>query len=187
MLNLHKDHFQKLSQFLKPEPGNQAVFNPKQDMGPKFSKLFGLCSWNKKAKSINGMASLGRKSAHFTFSIKNAEVYFDVLKPNRYVTTQDVSLMRNLAVQIIIRTITALKNKQSAKKRKTEREERGEKITSSGGSGNFEKFLMLNKGIKKSSENDIKNFKQAENDGYISKELRIEAIKRSLSMHQKNN
>ena len=187
MSDLDKNYFQKVSQLLKHEHGNQAVFNPKQDMGPKFSKLFGFCSWNKKAKSINGMASLGRKSAYFTFSIKNGEVYFDVLKPNRHVTTQDVPLMRDLSVQIIIRTITALKNKQSAKKRQREREERGEEITSSGGSGYFEKFLMLNKGFKESSENDIKNFKQAESDGYISKELRIEAIKRSLSMHQKKS
>ncbi|MDE0151009.1 MAG: hypothetical protein OXK80_00735 [Bdellovibrionales bacterium] len=187
MSDLDKSYFQKLSQLLKSEYGNQAVFNPKQDMGAEFNKLFGFCSWNKKAKSINGMASLGRKSVDFTFSIKNGKVYFDVLKPNRYVVAQDVPLMRDLAVQIIIRTITALKSKQSAKKRKKEKEKRGEEVTSSGGGGYFEKFLMLNKDIKKSSENDIKNFKQAESDGYISKELRIEAIKRSLSMHQKKS
>ena len=149
--------------------------------------MFGFCSWDKKAKSINGMASLGRKSAYFAFLIKNGRVYFDVLKPNKYVTTQDVPLIHDLAVQIIIRTVKALKNKQSAKKRNKEREERGEEIIPSGGGGNFKKFLMLNKNIKKSSENDIKNFKQAERDGYISKELRVEAIERSLSMHQKSS
>ena len=187
MLKLEKGHFQKLSRLLKDEYGNQAVFNPKQDMGSEFSKLFGFCSWDKKAKSINGMASLGRKSAYFIFSIKNGEVYFDVLKPNKYVTTQDVPLIHDLAVQIIIRTITAFKNKKIARERKRESEERGEEITPSGGGGNFKKFLMLNKNIKKSSENDIKNFKQAERDGYISKELRVEAIERSLSMHQKSS
>ena len=97
-----------------------------------------------------GWLLLGRKSAYFTFSIKNGKVYFDVLKPNRYVTIQDVPLMRDLAVQIIIRTITALRNKQKRKKRQKEKEKRGEEITSSGGGGNFEKFLMLNKDINES-------------------------------------